>query len=152
MMLSPFSMFSPFGFGGYGMGMGGMGYSPLMLMPRLITMMATAVIAVLAINALKNMFTEMGKAGAGARRCVVSPYQNSCLVCHRSLPFTSPYHNSAQLLASPLVVCVGSFDGTEAAGGAARSSQAPAGGGYSYDEESMSVCRIQVRGGRREHT
>lgn len=90
MMLSPFSMFSPFGFGGYGMGMGGMGYSPLMLMPRLITMMATAVIAVLAINALKNMFTEMGKAGAGAR------------------------------------------------------SQAPAGGGYSYDEESMSVCRIQV--------
>jgi len=84
--LSPFGMFSPFGFGGYGMGMG---MSPVMLMPRLITMMATAVIMVLAINALKNMFNNMGDAASG-------------------------------------------------------SNQQSMGGGYDYDDESMSVCRIQV--------
>lgn len=73
--LSPFGMFSPFGFGGYGMGMG---MSPVMLMPRLITMMATAVIMVLAINALKNMFNNMGDAASGyvspemAAPCVLS--------------------------------------------------------------------------------
>ena len=72
--LSPFGMFSPFGFGGYGMGMG---MSPVMLMPRLITMMATAVIMVLAINALKNMFNNMGDAASG---CVAPESPLPCVL------------------------------------------------------------------------